>query len=441
MSDHERAWALEPDGSLRPLDCYDGPALAADRGLPPRFHVLAKPVGAACNLDCRYCFYLHKEDVPGGPGAGHMTEATLEAFTRQYLEGAGGPEVVFSWQGGEPTLRGLDFYRRAVELQRRYARPGQVVQNDLQTNGTLLDDAWCEFLRENRFLVGLSIDGPRELHDAYRVSRGGEPTFDRVLAAARLLREHGVPFNTLTCVHRLNARRPLDVYRFLRRELGSTHLQFIPVVEHRGFVGVPPPGGDPGRLPRQGEPAARPGHPDSVVEEWSVDPDDWGRFLCRTFDEWLARDVGKALVNHFESLVAQHLGLPPQICVYGETCGTAVALEHDGSVYSCDHYVYPEFRLGDVHAAELRDLVVARGQVRFGYAKSESLPRQCRECPHLADCRGECPKNRLLRTADGEPGLNYLCSGFQAYFAHAVPHVERLAADLRRRGVRPRPRA
>lgn len=434
------AFAREPDGSRRPLDRYDGPALAAGRGARLNFHVLAKPVGATCNLDCRYCFYLGKESVPGGPGPGQMTEATLEAFVRQYLAGAGGREVVFSWQGGEPTLRGLDFFRRAVALQRQYARPGQVVQNDLQTNGTLLDDDWCGFLREQRFLVGLSIDGPRELHDAYRVSRGGEPTFDRVLAAARRLQRHGVPFNTLTCVHRLNAPRPLDVYRFLRRELGSTYLQFIPVVEHRGFVDVPPPGGDPGRLPRQGEPAARPGRPDSVVEDWSVDPDDWGRFLCRVFDEWLGRDVGKVLVNHFESLVAQRLGLPPQICVYGETCGTAVALEHDGSVFACDHYVYPGHRRGDIHTADLRDLVVAREQVRFGYAKSETLPRQCRECPYLTDCRGECPKNRLLRTADGEPGLNYLCSGFQAYFAHAIPHVDHLVADLRQRGVRPRAR-
>jgi uncharacterized protein len=411
------------------------------RPAPQRFHVMAKPAGSACNLACRYCFYLAKGDLPGGPGVGRMADDVLDRFIRQYVDGAAGDEVVFSWQGGEPTLLGVGFFRKVVALQRRHSRPGRTIHNDLQTNGTRLDEEWCAFLKEHRFLVGLSVDGPRELHDAYRVARDGRSTFDDVVRAAALLRRHEVPFNTLTCVHRRNARRPLDVYRFLRRELGSTYLQFIPVVEVRGFERVAPHrwGGVP--LPRDGDREARPGHADSVVTDWSVDPDDWGYFLCKVFDEWRSRDLGKVWVSHVETLVAQHLGLPPQVCVYGETCGRAVALEHDGSVYSCDHYVYPEYRLGDVASAELARLVLSPRQEAFGNAKRDTLPRACRECRHLRDCRGECPKNRFLRTADGEAGLNYLCRGFRRYFEHALPEIERIAADLARRPVAAAPRA
>jgi len=400
-----------------------------------QFHIMVKPVGAACNLNCTYCFYLSKATLPEGPGRGRMSDETLELFIRQYLEGVTARDVVFSWQGGEPTLLGVDFFRRAVELQKKHARPHQTVQNDLQTNGTLLDEEWCLFLEKNRFLVGLSIDGPRKLHDAFRVARDGSPTFDKVLAAARLLKRHAVPFNTLTCVNRLNARYPLDVYRFLRRELGSTYLQFIPVVEHRDFARTAPQTWDPATLPRQGDAEARPGHPDCVVTDWSVDPDDWGTFLCKVFDEWRNRDLGKVLVNHIETLVAQHLGLPPQVCVYGECCGRGLAVEHDGGVYACDHYVYPEYRRGGIQDGPLSDAVFSPAQVTFGNAKRDSLPQQCRDCLFLQDCRGECPKNRILRTANGEPGLNYLCSGFQRFFAHAIPEVERIVVGLRHRGV------
>jgi uncharacterized protein len=434
MNDRERpaGLALNPDGTLRPLDKYDGPALAADRGAQSRFHVMAKPAGSSCNLDCTYCFYLSKETLAGGPGRGRMSPGTLEQYIRRYIEAVTGPEVVFSWQGGEPTLLGVDFFRRAIEFERKHAKPGQTIQNDLQTNGTLLDDEWCRFLKENRFLVGLSIDGPKHLHDAYRVAKNGEPTFDKVFAAAKLLQKHGVPFNTLTCVNRLNAKYPLDVYRFLRRELGSTYMQFIPIVEYKSFESQAPQCWDPATLPKQGDPEARPDHPRSIVADWSVDPDDWGQFLCKTFDEWRNRDLGKVLVNHFETLVAQHMGLPSQICVYGEVCGKGLAVEHDGGVYSCDHYVYPEYKVGNIHDGPLKDVVFSRAQVKFGYAKSETLPRQCRECAYLTDCWGECPKNRIIRAADGEPGLNYLCSGFMKYFAHAIPHVERIVADLRK---------
>ncbi len=422
--------AVGKDGMPRAMDKYDGPMLAARTG-HVQFHVMAKPAGSMCNLDCTYCFYLSKESLPNGPGAGKMSDKTLELFIRQYIESVTAPGVIFTWQGGEPMLRGIEFYRRVVALQRQYARPDRHIENDLQTNGTLLDEEWCRFLKANRFLVGLSIDGPRELHDPFRVSKRGQPTFDSVLAAARLLKRYEIPFNTLTCVHRNNARRPLDVYRFLRREIGSTHIQFTPIVEHKLFERAAPQART-ADLPKDGEPAARPGHPDSVVTDCSVDPDDWGYFLCRIFDEWRSRDLGKVLINHFETLVSQHMELGPQMCAYSEICGKAVAVEHDGSLYSCDHYVYPEYRIGDMCGGPLSHTVLSRRQVKFGYAKSESLPQYCRQCPYLADCWGECPKNRIIRTADGEPGLNYLCRGFKRFYAHALPEIDRIVSGLRR---------
>ena len=412
------------------MDKYSAPQLLGARATR-RFHVMAKPAGSACNLDCKYCFYLSKRELPGGPGSGHMADELLERFVKDYIDSVTGDEVVFSWQGGEPTLLGLGFFEKVIALQRKHAKPGQRVENDLQTNGTLLDEDWARFLKEHRFLVGLSIDGPREIHDHYRITKHAEPTFDRVVAAAKTLRKHGVRFNTLTCVHRYNASRPLDVYRFLRRELGSTYIQFIPIVEARDFATVAPQRWDPTRLPVVGSPEAHPDHPNSIVTQWSVDPDEYGYFLCKIWDEWQARDVGRVLVNLCETLVAQHMGLPSQVCVHSEVCGKGVALEHDGDVYSCDHYVYPEYHLGNIRQRSLGDMVFSPRQVRFGYAKSETLPAYCRQCPFLSDCWGECPKNRLLRTPDGEPGLNYLCAGLKRFFAHAVPTAKRMADRLR----------
>lgn len=405
----------------------------AENYRPGRFHVMAKPSGSACNLDCKYCFYLSKESLPGGPGVGQMNYDTLERFIRQYINDNTGPEVVFSWQGGEPTLRGLEFFRRAVAVQQKYCKSGQRIENDLQTNGILLNDEWAEFLRQHRFLVGLSIDGPCELHDRYRINKGGAPTFDKVMAAANLLRSKGVRFNTLTCVHRFNAERPLDVYRFLRRELNSTYIQFIPIVQAKGFETTAPQTWDVTQLPLLGSPQTKPDHPESVVTDWSVDPDTYGYFLSRIFDEWKRKDFGKVLVNHFETLVAQHLGLPSQICIYHEFCGKGAALEHDGSVYSCDHYVYPEYHLGSLNQKSIGQMVFSPTQMRFGYAKTETLPRYCRECSYLKDCWGECPKNRLIRTPDGEPGLNYLCAGLKKFYRHALPEIDRIAAQIRRR--------
>jgi uncharacterized protein len=407
---------------------------------PRRFHVMIKAIGATCNLDCTYCYYLSKENLPEGPGLGRMSEETLERFIQQYIRGVTGEEVVFSWQGGEPTLLGIEFFRKVVTLQKKHAKPGQRIENDLQTNGTLITEDWCLFLKENRFLVGLSIDGPRDIHDKYRVTKGGQPTFDKVFNTAMLLKRHGVPLNTLTCVNRFNARRPIDVYRFLRQEIGSTHMQFIPIVEHKGFERIAPQKWDVDALPRDGDPEARPGHPRSIVTDWSVDPEDWGYFLCKIFDRWRNKDLGRVLVNQCETLLSQHVGLGSQICVYGEFCGKGLAAEHDGSVYSCDHYVYPDYRLGNIEEDSLDKMVLSRTQVKFGFSKNETLPQFCRECPYLSDCWGECPKNRIIRTPSGEPGLNYLCRGFKKFFAHAIPEIDRIAMELKKEGVKPQRR-
>jgi uncharacterized protein len=418
---------------------YEMPALLGPLG-PRRFHVMAKPGGSVCNLDCTYCFYLSKETLTKGPGAGKMSDDVLERFIQQYIQGVTGDEVVFSWQGGEPTLLGIPFFKKVVELQKKYAKPGQRIENDLQTNGTLLNEAWAAFLKEHGWLVGLSIDGPRELHDAYRVFKNKQPSFDKVYNAAKLLKRTGVPFNTLTCVNRLNAKRPKDVYRFLRRELGSTHMQFIPIVEYKNFEKSAPQTWDPLTLPKDGTPEARPGHPHSIVTDWSVDPYDYGDFLIGVFNEWYRKDVGTVLVNHFESLVVQHLGQPPQLCVYGETCGKGLAIEHEGSVYACDHYVYPEYKTGNIRDRPLADIAFSKNQVKFGYDKSDTLPSYCRKCDYLKDCWGECPKNRIIRTEEGEPGLNYLCRGLKKYFKHAIPKVEKIVARIRHEQPRSIPR-
>lgn len=383
---------------------------------PPRppLHVLAKPIGPVCNLDCDYCFYLRKT---ARYPAGHrfrMSDADLETFIRRYLASHDGPEVDFAWQGGEPTLCGIDFFRRAVELQRRHAG-GRTVTNALQTNGTLLDDDWGRFLHEHRFLVGLSLDGPRELHDRHRRDRGRAPTFDRVMRGLAVLQRHRVEYNTLTVVSSANVHRPIDVYRFLR-DAGSRHLQFIPIVERT--------------LPAdESLDAAPPRHGDPTPE--TVPAADYGRFLTRIFDRWVRNDVGRIFVRDFDTALAAWSGLPPSLCVHAPECGRAVALEHDGTVYSCDHYVYPSHRLGRIQDTPLEAMVDSPFQAGFGRDKSATLPRQCRACPVRFACQGGCPKHRFLATADGEPGLNYLCAGYRAFFTHIDPAMRRMAALLR----------
>jgi uncharacterized protein len=401
-------------------------------GATRRFHAMVKPIGSACNLDCKYCYYLSKESLLDQHRGERIPDDRLEEFIRQYIEGQDGQRVVFSWQGGEPTLLGLDFFRKVVELEEKHKKPNQRIENDLQTNGTLLNEEWCRFLKIHRFLVGLSIDGPRDLHNTYRVTKGGEPTFDKVFAAVKLLKKHGVKFNTLTVVNRLNVKRPLDVYRFLTREVGSTYVQLIPCVEPIDFRTTAPQRWDPANLPMIGTPPAKPGSPGSIVTDWSVDPDDFGEFLCKVFDEWYRKDLGRVLVDLFESAVAQWMGLPAQRCITAEFCGKGVAMEHDGSVYSCDHYVYPEHRLGNIHERPISEMVFSRRQMDFGFSKRDTLPKYCRECKYLFACWGECPKNRFIRTPDGEAGLNYLCSGLKRFFEHADPHLKQIAERLKR---------
>jgi uncharacterized protein len=408
------------------------PMPTLNRPRPPRnFHVLTKPIGALCNLDCTYCYYLHKEHLLAASGGERISNEALEEFIKQYISGQDGDRVVFTWHGGEPTLMGLDFFRRVAALQERHAA-GKRVENDLQTNGLLLDEAWCAFLRDHRFRVGLSIDGPEELHDRFRVTKGGRPTFREVRAAARRLHDHGVRFNALTVVNRVNARHPAEVYHFLTQELGVTLVQWLPCVEPNDFCTTAPGKWDAAAMPALGSPAARPGNPDSVVTDWSVDPDDWGEFLCRTFDLWYRNDLGRVAVTWFESWVAQWMGQPATMCVLAEVCGRALALEKDGSLYSCDHFVYPEYRLGNIltEPRSLLDMVYSPEQRKFGCDKRDALPDYCRECRYRFACNGECPKNRFLKTPAGQPGLNYLCAGFKRFLEYADPYFRNIVKQI-----------
>lgn len=402
------------------------------RDLVRSFHVMAKPVGSRCNLDCTYCYYQHKREwLLHGENA-RMSDELLEEFIRQCITQQDVDTVVFTWHGGEPTLAGLDFYRRAVECEQRYAGEKRI-ENSFQTNGLLLDNAWCEFFKEHDFLVGLSIDGPRDLHDPFRKMRGGGSSFNQVCQAARLLQQHEVTFNALTVVSSLNAGHASDVYGFLTEELGVHRLQWLPCVEPKDFCTMPPDAWDVIRMPVVGDAAARPGYPASVVTEWSVDPDEWGQFLCDTFDLWLKSGFGTVLVNWFESLVTQRMSRPPEICTLGEVCGRAMAIEMDGSVYSCDHFVYPEHRRGSLQqeGCKLASMVYSPEQRRFGCAKRDRLPDCCKACRHILLCNGECPKNRFVKTPDGQPGLNYLCPGIQRFLTYAEPALDRIVAKLR----------
>lgn len=385
-----------------------------------RFHAMLKPSGAQCNLDCSYCFYLHKQDLLQQDKQPRMGDSLLAAHIRQYLAAQGPGEVVFSWQGGEPTLMGLDFFRRVVALQQQYRQPGQQIGNDLQTNGILLDEDWCRFLKTHDFLVGLSIDGPAALHDRHRYSKGGKPTFERVMRAVSLLHTHRIAFTALCVVNRDNARRPLDVYRFLRDEVRPRMIQFIPGVQRQDFHQVAPGHWPDVSLPPIGSERAQPGTALSVVTPWTVPSEDWGYFLVSVWREWLRHDVGRVFVDQFENVISQLWGNGAQKCVSAAQCGRGIAIEHNGDVYSCDHYVYPEYRLGNLLETPQAQLVASAQQQAFGAAKSASLPVECRRCRFLSLCYGECPKNRFVRSRDGEAGLNYLCSGLKAFYAQVV---------------------
>jgi uncharacterized protein len=383
------------------------------------FHIMTKSMGPICNLDCKYCFYLEKEKLYPETRGWAMAPDILERYVRQYIEAQPFDEVHFAWQGGEPTLLGVEFFRQIVALQQKYTG-GKTIHNALQTNGTVIDDEWARFLAENRFLVGISIDGPRELHDFYRVDKGGAPTFDRVMRGLNKLKEHGVEFNTLTVVNRQNSQFPLEVYRFLK-EAGSGFMQFIPVVERE----TPSPKADGLVLikPRFDGPAE--------VTDWSVEPLAYGRFLAAIFDEWVKQDVARIFVQQFDVALESWMGMEASLCVFRKTCGSALAMEHAGDLYSCDHYVYPENRLGNIMEQTLAQMAGSAQQKKFGQDKLDSLPRMCRECDVRFACNGECPKHRFLSTPDGEPGLNYLCAGYKHFFHHIDPYMRFMANELR----------
>jgi len=375
------------------------------------FHVMAKPTGARCNLACEYCFFLKKERLYPG-SAFRMSDEIMERYIRQTIEAHRVPAVTIAWQGGEPTLMGLDFFRRAVAAEKKYAGHGIRVENTLQTNGVLINEEWCRFMHENNFLVGLSLDGPRQMHDAFRRDKRGKSVFDRVVRAARLMQDHKVEYNILCTVNSVNSMHPHEVYRFFRDELGARYLQFIPIVERDNETGN-----------QEG----------TRVTNRSVEPAQYGRFLIDIFDEWVRRDVGTMFIQFFDGVLASWLPGYSTLCILRPTCGQGVALEHNGDVYSCDHYVEPRYLLGNITETPLAELVSSEQQRSFGRAKSETIPRYCRECRFLFTCYGECPKNRVLMTPDGEPGLNWLCKGLKAFYAHTEGHMQ-IMADLLRRG-------
>lgn len=381
---------------------------------PPAFHLLAKPSGAICNLDCAYCFFLDKEIFYPGSKF-RMNDEVLEQYIRQLIESHQTNLVTIAWQGGEPTLMGLDFYRRVMLLVKKYRRPGMTFEHTMQTNGTLLNDEWCVFYKEHNFLIGISIDGPSQLHDIYRVDKGGAPTLKNVMRGLRLLQKHGVEYNVLTTVNRVNADYPLEVYRFLRDEVGTTWMQFIPVVERINADGL--------TLFQEG----------STVSDRSVLPKQFGRFLSVIFDEWVRNDVGRIYVQTFEAALRNWLGMDASgMCVFNKTCGQGLAVEHNGDLYSCDHFVEPNYFLGNIQEQHMIELVASSKQLKFGQDKLDTLPQYCLDCDVRFACHGECPKNRFIETPDGEPGLNYLCVGFKDFFHHVDFPMKLMAGLIRR---------
>ncbi len=386
--------------------------------------VLAKPTGAACNLDCTYCFFLTK-DLLWDARRQAMTPEVLEAYLANYLGSHADGPVTIAWQGGEPTLRGLDFFREVVRLAERLRRPGQQVEHAIQTNGTLVDDAWAEFFAEHRFLVGLSLDGPAHLHDVYRVNKAGRGSYAQVRRGWDVLARHGVDVNVLCTVNAVNAPHPLEVYRHFRDDLGARFLQFIPIVERATADELA--AAENGWVDADGRRVLVTQTGDRATSR-SVPPDQWGEFLCTVFDEWVRRDVGEVFVQHVDVALAALFGRY-SLCVHAPRCGTALTVEHQGDVYSCDHYVEPGYRLGNVTTDAISDLVRSPFQRDFGKAKSR-LPRQCRTCDVRWACHGGCPKDRFATTRDGEPGLNHLCAGYHRFFTHVTPALRTMAALL-----------
>ena len=371
-------------------------------------YIMVKPVGSACNLRCDYCYYLEKQLLYANEGRQMLSDELLERFIREYIESQTTPEVLFTWHGGEPLVRPLAFYEKVVRLQQRYAR-GRRIANSLQTNGTLINDNWARFFHDQGWLIGVSLDGPEAYHDAFRRTRGGGPSFRNVIRGIDILNRHAVEWNALPVANRLNGDHPLSFYRFFKN-IGCRYIQVTPVVERLAHH-------DDGRQLA------------SLVDEgqlapFSIRPKQWGNFLCTIFDEWVRHDVSMFFINIFDATLANWVGVAPGLCTMAKHCGHAGVMEHNGDVYSCDHFVFPEYKLGNIHEQSLVEMMYSERQRRFGRAKADSLPTQCRECQWLNACHGECPRNRFIRTANGEPGLNYLCEGYRQYFSHVAPYMD-----------------
>lgn len=379
-------------------------------------YVMLKSAGAHCNLACKYCYYLEKNKLYPTAQRHLMSDEMLEQFTREYIEAQTMNQVLFTWHGGEPLLRSIDFYRKALSLQQKYAG-GRRIDNVIQTNGTLLTDEWCEFFAQNHWLVGISIDGPQPDHDHYRLTAAGKPSWKKVMQGIKLLKKHGVEWNAMAVVNAYNANHPLEFYRFFK-ENGCQFLQFTPIVE---------------RLTRHedGRTLASLADKDEIsLSEASVAPEQWGYFLCAIFDEWVRKDVGKIFVEIFDCTLANWMGISPGICAYSKECGHAGVMEHNGDVYSCDHFVFPEYKLGNIRDHSLIDMLYGEQQQEFSRLKHSSLPRQCKECDMEFACHGECPKNRFMKDKYGDSGLNYLCPGYYHYYQHVAPYMDYMKQEL-----------
>lgn len=373
---------------------------------PQAFNIMIKPVGSLCNLRCRYCYYLDKADIYGGKEP-RMTYEMLKTFIREYIAANDVPEVLFNWHGGEPLLMGLDFYRKAIQLQKKYAS-GKRIRNALQTNATLVTAEWADFFRENGFLIGVSLDGPKDVHDCYRAGKGGGSTFERVVKGIAELYKAGVDYNIMTTVNRKSEGRGLEIYQFLKGA-GTRFIQFMPVLEHV----------KDGRI-------VSPDEEGSQIAPWSVSAEGFGRFLCDIFDYWVRHDVGSVFINQFDSTLAMWCGEQPGTCTFAQTCGGNSVIEHNGDLYPCDHFVYEDYRIGNVLETDLRTLMASEKQIRFGIDKRNGLPKKCVTCRWYFACHGECPKHRFNRTDSGEPGLNALCDGYSMFFSHVAPYMERM---------------
>lgn len=379
-------------------------------------YVMLKPAGAHCNLACKYCYYLEKNNLYQNSHRHLMSDEILEQFTREYIEAQTMPQVLFTWHGGEPLMRSIDFYKKALALQKKYAH-GKQIDNVIQTNGTLLTDEWCEFFAKNHWLVGISIDGPQEYHDHYRVTPAGKPSWEKVMQGIQLLKKHRVEWNAMAVVNAYNAEHPLEFYHFFR-DNGCQYLQFTPIVERltehedgRTLASL----ADDREIP---------------LADASVTPQQWGNFLCTIFDDWVRHDVGKTFVEIFDCTLANWMGVLPGICAYSKECGHAGVMEHNGDVYSCDHFVFPEYKLGNIREQSLIDMLYGEKQQAFSRLKHTSLPRQCKECDMEFACHGECPKNRFEKDKYGEPGLNYLCQGYYQYYSHVAPYMDFMKREL-----------